>query len=356
MYETKSYSILTPLVSILLVLGTIAILSFLFFPENGILAIKKRFNRIKNRVVIEDTLKFLFDNEYKSLASPMHAVAGSLNLSIDKVTRLIPKLESLGLINASDKNDIVLTEEGRSYALRVIRIHRIWERYLADETSVSEKDWHHKADKREHKMSLQEANELASKIGNPVVDPHGDPIPSSTGDIPDFIGIPMNDLKPGEVAKIIHIEDEPKTIYLQLLAQELFPGMELRMVENSPEKIIFEFNGEEMVLAPIFAANVTVKRRSSNKFKKDTKYLLSNVKRGGKVKIIGISPACRKQQKRRLMDLGIVPGTEVEVALESVSKKTRAYRILNTLIALREQHAAYIFVEPLTEEYVKQSL
>jgi len=341
-----------PLLAIIIVTVSLLVLLLLFLPERGLIAFRRKARKNTTRVLIEDTLKLLFDNEYKSQLSPLNAIAGSLNLSVDKVTELLPKLEALELINTSDKNNIILTEEGRSYALRVIRIHRIWERYLADETSIEEQDWHNEADFREHKMTLKDADHLASKIGNPVIDPHGDPIPSSSGKIPEYSGTAMNDLEPGDIAKIIHIEDEPKTIYMQLLAMGLFPGMELRIIEINPQKITFEFNGEERILAPIFAANVTVKKKTSKKIKHSKASLLSKLKKGEKAKILGISPACRKQQKRRLMDLGIVQGTEVEVSLENAGRNPRAYKVLDTLIALREQHASLIFIEPIKNDYV----
>jgi DtxR family Mn-dependent transcriptional regulator len=336
-----------PMISLIIGILVLLFLILLFYPEKGILAYQRKARVSKKRILIEDTLKFLFDNEYKSLSSSIQALAGSLHITMDKATDLVPKLESLGLIDASDKNDLRLTDDGRSYALRVIRIHRVWERYLADETSVEEKKWHTAADKKEHLMSLQDADKLASKIGHPVVDPHGDPIPSSTGDIPDYEGQAMNQLDPGDIARIVHIEDEPEAIYRQLLAMGLYPGMELRIIENSPERIRFEFDGEEQILAPMFAANVTVQEKVLEKLSMEKGCTLNLIKKGEKAKVLGISPACRKQQKRRLMDLGIVPGTEIEVSLESVGKNPRAYNILNTLIALREKHASLIYVEPI---------
>lgn len=336
-----------PLASLITGIVVMLLLLALFYPENGIIAIQRKARVSKERILIEDTLKFLFDNEYKGLSSSVQAMAGTLHITMDKATELIPKLESLGLINASDKNNLQLTEDGRSYALRVIRIHRVWERYLADETSVEEKKWHTFADKIEHRMSLKEADKLASKIGHPVVDPHGDPIPSSTGQIPDYNGQLMNQLDPGDIARILHIEDEPEAIYKQLLAMGLYPGMELRIIENTPERIRFEFDGEEQILAPMFAANVTVQEKILEKLSFDRGTTLNLINKGEKAKVLGISPACRKQQKRRLMDLGIVPGTEIEVSLESAGKNPRAYKILNTLIALRENHASLIYVEPI---------
>ena len=335
-----------PMLNMLIGLGVVGLGLLLFFPRTGLNSRWRRATRDRNRVQMEDTLKFLFDNEYKGINSSLQALAGSLQISVDKTTELVPRLEELQLINAADKNDIRLTTEGRSYALRVIRIHRIWERYLADETGMDEKDWHPEADFREHYMSSRDADRLASRMGHPVIDPHGDPIPSSSGSIPEYSGRPMNEFPSGTHARIIHIEDEPKTIYLQLLAMGLFPGMELRIIENNPEKILFECQGEERILAPLFAANITVREKQGLTQKPESNHTLRDLKRGQKARIKGISPACRKQQKRRLMDLGIVPGTEVELALESTGKDPRAYRILGSLIALRNQHAQYIFIEP----------
>lgn len=338
-----------PLTSLIVGMIAMALLIILFYPEKGIIANQRKARVSKERVLIEDTLKFLFDNEYKGLSSSVQALAGGLHITLDKVTELIPKLETLDLVNASDKNDLKLTEEGRSYALRVIRIHRIWERYLADETSVEERNWHNVADKIEHEMSLKDADKLASRIGYPVVDPHGDPIPSSTGEIPDYEGQALNKLEAGDIARIVHIEDEPEAIYKQLLAMGLYPGMELRVIENSPNRIRFECEGEEQVLAPMFAANITVQEKALDKPSIPRGSTLSQIQKGEKARVLGISPAIRKQQKRRLMDLGVVPGTEIEVSLESSGKNPRAYKILNTLIALREKHASLIYVEPVKE-------
>ena len=87
----------------------------------------------------------------------------------------------MGLL-ISHHETLQLSSEGRSYALRIIRIHRLWEKYLADETGVDEREWHHSAEEFEHKLTPTDADALAAQIGNPVFDPHGDPIPSTDGD------------------------------------------------------------------------------------------------------------------------------------------------------------------------------
>ena len=92
----------------------------------------------------------------------------------------------------------------------------MWEKYLADETSVTENEWHQKAEEIEHTLTLAQADQLAAQIGNPVFDPHGDPIPSASGDLPIKKGKALSEMKDEVFATIVHIEDEPNEIYTQI--------------------------------------------------------------------------------------------------------------------------------------------
>ena len=77
--------------------------------------------------------------------------------------------------------ELRLTSEGKAGALRIIRVHRLWEHYLAEETGHAADSWHREAEDREHSISATEADELDELMGFPVYDPHGDPIPTDTG-------------------------------------------------------------------------------------------------------------------------------------------------------------------------------
>ena len=50
-------------------------------------------------------------------------------------------------------------------------------------------------------------------------------------------------------------------------------------------------------------------------------------------------------QRRRLMDLGLLPGTEVTVAMNSPLGDPTAYRIREALIALRKDQARLIVID-----------
>jgi DtxR family Mn-dependent transcriptional regulator len=232
--------------------------------------------------------------------------------------------------------------------LRIIRIHRLWERYLADETSVREADWHLEAERQEHRMTAAEADALAAQLGNPQFDPHGDPIPTAAGELPEQEGDPLTALSAGEFGKIVHVEDEPHAIYAQLIAEGLHAGMVVQMIENTGARVRLEVNGEEVLLAPMFARNITVVSVPEEQRSHDPFATLASLRPGARAVVTGISRACRGQQRRRLMDLGIVPGTTITAELSSVTGNPMAYQVRGTLVALRKEQAEHIVVSPVT--------
>ena len=338
-----------PIITLLIGTGIILLGFVSFFPEKGLIARMRRTKTISKKVLIEDALKHLYNCEYNSVSCTLDSVAGKLSISEDEAADLITKLEDMGLL-ISHHETLQLSSEGRSYALRIIRIHRLWEKYLADETGVDERDWHHSAEEFEHKLTPTDADALAAQIGNPVFDPHGDPIPSTDGILPDKTGKPLTDLQFGEFANIIHIEDEPDSIYQQLVAEGLYPGMQVRMMESNKERIRFTANGEECVLAPLFAKNITVEQIKFEKVVEGKFKNLSSLKIGERGRVLGISKALRGQQRRRLMDLGIVPGTDIVAEIKGAFGDPTAYRIKGASIALRKKLAERIYLIPESEE------
>jgi DtxR family Mn-dependent transcriptional regulator len=67
---------------------------------------------------------------------------------------------------------------------------------------------------------------------------------------------------------------------------------------------------------------------------------------GARVTVQGLARSCRGQERRRLLDLGFVAGTAVEVAMTSPSGEPTAYRVRGTLIALHREQARQIMVSP----------
>jgi DtxR family Mn-dependent transcriptional regulator len=123
------------------------------------------------------------------------------------------------------------------------------------------------------------------------------------------------------------------------------------VVDKSPDRIHFWADGNEIILAHIVAANITVK--PSRKLIPEEPLpstTLRDVKPGQRAKVASIARACRGPMRRRLLDLGIVPGTVVTVEREAPGGDPVAYRIRGATIALRENQARFIHVEPQIDE------
>jgi len=328
---------------ILTILAVAALLA-LFWPRSGVLAQLRKSKRITERVLIEDALKHLYHQEDKGLIGTIESLSGVLSLNRDQAAHLLTKLESQKMIQ-SQQYGFGLTSEGRAYALRIIRVHRLWERYFAEETGLKATEWHAEAEEREHHTTLEEAEALSKQMGNPLLDPHGDPIPTFNGELPPPLGMPMTDLPVGELAHITHMEDEPEVLYAQLVAQGLHPGMQIRVIDKSPERIHFIAEGEEVKLAPVAAANVTVVPLPKGYEVTGPHEALTALKLGESGVVLGISKNCRGMQRRRLMDLGIVPGTEITAELRSASGNPTAYIIRGAMIALRNEHAHLVHIK-----------
>ena len=333
-----------PALALVLGVALLMLVALLVWPRHGLLANVRRWRRQSIRIQVEDALKHLYDCEYRGVESSLESLSGALSLRRDDAVALADRLMQLALV-VSDGSRLALTREGQSYALRVIRVHRLWERYLSEETSVLETEWHVQAEHVEHVMTPQETEELAQKLGHPVLDPHGDPIPTAAGKIPPMRGTPLNRLKAGAHGVIVHIEDEPAAIYDQLVAQGFNPGMHVRLLERGVDRVVIESEGNEIRLAPLSAANISVIPVESKTAGTESYQTLASLRVGSRAVVRGVSPACRGVQRRRLLDLGVVPGTVIQAEMVSPTGDPTAYRIRGATIALRRQQADWIYVE-----------
>lgn len=345
----EEYAMTDPLVLLVAVFAVLGLAVLLFWPTVGLAWRWRRGAAATDRVEVEDALKHVWDGEYRQRPASLESLAGALGLSGRAAAELVDRLGRLDLLQHDDAG-LRLTPDGRREALRVIRIHRLWERYLADETGLDPREWHKHAERREHGISEQQAEALAATLGDPRFDPHGDPIPSASGELPPHQGVPLTRLEPDAAAEIVHIEDEPDAVFAQIVAAGLAPGVRVRVIERSTQRLRLEAGTEEVVLAPVVAANVTVLPIEHDVEAPAGGYVrLSTLPRGESAEVVAIAPTCRGAQRRRLLDLGVVPGTRITSELTSPSGDPTAFRIRGALIALRRDQANHIYVRKPAE-------
>jgi len=137
--------------------------ALVFWPEKGLLGRHKKTKESGKKVLMEDALKFIYDADSRNFVCNIDSLSKALESNHQDVEAIIMRLRSLRLLKSGD--GYKLSTEGKDYALRVLRIHRLWERYLAEETGIPETEWHRKAEIQEHKMTMEEANELSRHLG-----------------------------------------------------------------------------------------------------------------------------------------------------------------------------------------------
>lgn len=337
----NSYNPINALVLFFIISG---ILFVLFRPTKGWFWIIRNNFKGNEKIVIEDILKQLYHFENSGNKVDTKTLVQVLKFNNNQIIEVIKKMTINNLIYF-DSDVLKLTEAGRDYALRIVRIHRLWERYLADKTGFSKEEWHDRAEMMEHKLSHDETNTLAARLGNPKFDPHGDPIPTKTGKMAKVNGVELPLLPVNSIGRITHIEDEPEIIYKQILAENIHIGSLIRVIENNTTRIVFQSEGEEFKLAPIVAANLTVAAIEKEVVIEDNVARLSSLKEDEFAKIIGISRESRGESRRRLLDLGFVKGADIKIDLMNPLGEPNAYLIKGTSIALRKDQAAKILIK-----------
>ncbi len=337
-----------PFIALLLALTALVLGWWLFMPPHGAFLRWRRQRRLTERMLQEDALKHIHLCEIHNTRPTLKSLAGALNITPDEAAHLLATLEELQFLQVQGKH-FRLTPAGREYALHVIRAHRLWERYLADTTGFNAEEWHDQAEYYEHALTPEEANRLSAQLGNPTHDPHGDPIPTASGEVVYRRRIPLAEMEVDKPARIVHIEDEPEAVYAQIVAEGLHAGMMVRVLEASPHRIRFWAGGDEHTLAPLIAANIAVEPLDTEPRPTTLQgEPLTQLKAGEKGRVLGISGHIRGVERRRLMDLGIVPGTIIQKEMNNPGGNPAAYLIRGALIALRAAQSDHIRVERLT--------
>jgi DtxR family Mn-dependent transcriptional regulator len=351
--ETMPY---TPVPDPALALTVFAVIAaagaLLFWPVRGVVPRWRRARRLNDRVLAEDALKHIAKRDIAGGPATLHGVAGALGVSPDTAAGIVERLQAAGWVTNTDAGDLQPTEAGREVAMHVVRVHRLWESYLAEETGYGERDWHDLAEIQEHALDAEAADALAMRLGDPRYDPHGDPIPDAAGELRHHGGRPLTGLPAGAMARIVHVEDEPETVYGVLVELGMHPGQVVSVEEATPALVVIRTEGHTLSLGPAAAANLSVipieagggEGWPAGEPDLEGTIELCDLATGEAAVVHWISPRCHGAERRRLMDLGVLPGTPIRAELDGPSGDPRAYVVRGALIALRADTAQWIRV------------
>ncbi len=169
---------------IVIVISTIAFISFFFAPRRGIVSRFLRQRDIRRTINDENILKALYqlgeENRDFMIERSPEDILGRRKMPMPLLMKIMGRLKSEGYVINSD-GQWQLTEEGRVRAQRVVKIHRLWELYLTSKLHIAPDHVHDDADTIEHLLTPELEAELERILEYPVVDPHKSEIPYRKG-------------------------------------------------------------------------------------------------------------------------------------------------------------------------------
>jgi DtxR family Mn-dependent transcriptional regulator len=197
-----------------------------------------------NTEAVEDYAKAIYALERRD-DGPVgtSALAERLGVSPGTVTAMVKRLAELGLAKHEPYRGVTLTPAGEKVALEVIRHHRLIEAFLAEALDMPWDRVHDEAEVLEHYISEELEERIATALGNPTHDPHGDPIPDrrlAIVDQPD--GVALSELGAGEAATFARVSDSDPEMLRYLAERDVRPGAKLTVSEREP------FGGALMVV------------------------------------------------------------------------------------------------------------
>jgi DtxR family Mn-dependent transcriptional regulator len=127
-----------------------------------------------------------------------------------------------------------LTNEGRRVALEVLRHHRLLELFLAQELGMSWDRVHAEAEVLEHVLSEELEELIAGRLGDPAVDPHGDPIPTPQFEIDERQTRSLDELPVGAVGRFVRVSDSDPEMLRYLAELGITLGVQLEVIDRQP--------------------------------------------------------------------------------------------------------------------------
>jgi DtxR family Mn-dependent transcriptional regulator len=187
-------------------------------------------------------------------------LAQALNVSPGTVTGMLKTLSEANLATYTPYEGAQLTEAGQRLALKVIRRHRLLERFLVETLKMPWDEVHEEAEHMEHAASERLIDRIDAFLGYPAVDPHGDPIPRSDGSFSETEGTPLARFVPGQRFRVVRVIDQDP-LFLRYLSE---CGLDLNatgeLLENRAEAgaVVCKLGSKSVALGQSAAGKVLV--------------------------------------------------------------------------------------------------
>jgi DtxR family Mn-dependent transcriptional regulator len=209
----------------------------------------------------ENYIKSIYNLQEKTEKVNTNSLAAFLNTSAASITDMLKKLKSKKLLEYKKYYGFRLNEAGNKEALKIIRRHRLWEFFLVAKLGMEWEKVHDVAEELEHVSSIELINRLDDFLGNPKIDPHGDPIPDEKGKIAVLKQRALKDLPLKQNAIVSSVSNQTTEMMEMLNHYGIGIGSQIKVLKA------FEFDGSlqikiakkpECIISGMAAQNIFV--------------------------------------------------------------------------------------------------
>ncbi|MCF6131564.1 metal-dependent transcriptional regulator [Flavobacterium wongokense] len=189
-----------------------------------------------------------------------NAIAEKMETKASSVTDMLKKLADKELIVYQKYKGVILTDKGSHLAKMIVRKHRLWEVFLVDKLHFPWDEVHDIAEQLEHIKSEKLINKLDDFLGNPTEDPHGDPIPDSSGLIKKSNKLLLSEVELNKEYRCIGVKDSSSDFLKYLDKQKISLGSTfvVKERENFDDTLLVEVNSRKVTISNKIANNLFV--------------------------------------------------------------------------------------------------
>jgi DtxR family Mn-dependent transcriptional regulator len=189
---------------------------------------------------------------------PMGQLASALGVVPGTATTMMKALAESGLVHYEPYMGVRLTTAGEKLASLVLRRHRLIELFLVKVMGMSWAEVHDEAERLEHAVSEVLVERMATALGNPRFDPHGDPIPDQNGAMDELVYTPLAEIPDGETAEIRRVATSQAERLRYLKHSGLTPGTRVTVTGHQPFRgpITVTTEGHEQIIGHELAEQV----------------------------------------------------------------------------------------------------
>lgn len=135
-----------------------------------------RLYRFRRACLKENILKALW-RQGEGREVTVEEIFGLFNVTWFTLKSDLTQLCREGWVEKIHPEGYKLTPDGLQKARKIVRLHRLWELYLADYVGVGKERVHASAEEMEHIITPELEQKLDALLKSPKFDPHAQPIP-----------------------------------------------------------------------------------------------------------------------------------------------------------------------------------